>query len=57
MKEEGRSTFKILTDKPTRKIPLGVGGRTIFRMDLKELGINTRIELIQLRISITGEPL
>ena len=43
--EEGRSAFKVLTAKPTGKGPLG---RTRhrwednFRMDLKEIGINTR---------------
>jgi hypothetical protein len=43
--EESRSAFKILTGTPTRKRPLG---RTrhrledIIRMDLKEIGINTR---------------
>ena len=38
--EEGRSAFKILTDKPTRNRPLGslgIDGRTIF-----ELILNTR---------------
>ena len=34
--EEGRSVFRILIDKPTRKRPLGRPRR---RMDLKELGI------------------
>ena len=44
-KEEGRSAFKILTDKPTGKRSLG---RTRhrwednIRMNLKEIGINTR---------------
>ena len=43
--EEGRSAFKILTGKPTRKIPLG---RPRYRqennitMDLKEIAIDTR---------------
>ena len=42
--EKGRRTFKIFTDKPTEKIPLGrprcrLEGNV--RMDLKEIGINT----------------
>ena len=40
--EEGRSTFKILTGKPTGKSPLGrPRGRweDNIRMDLKEIGI------------------
>ena len=43
--EESRSFFKILTDKPTRKRPLGRPRRSWeenIRMDLKETGINTR---------------
>jgi hypothetical protein len=43
--EEGRSAFKILTDKPTGKRPLGRHRHRwedIIRMDLKEIGINTR---------------
>ena len=35
--EEGRSTFKILTCKPTVKRPLG---RPRHRMDFAEIGIN-----------------
>ena len=35
--EEGRNAFKILTDKPTGTRPLRRP-----RMDLKEIGINTR---------------
>ena len=41
--EEGRSTFKILTGKPTGKRLLGSpGGRweNNIRMDLQEIGIN-----------------
>jgi hypothetical protein len=41
--EEGRSTFKILTDKPTGKRPLGRPRRrweATIRMDLEEIGIN-----------------
>ena len=43
--EEGRSAFKILTGKPTGKRPLGRPMRKWednIRMDLKEIGINTR---------------
>jgi hypothetical protein len=42
--EEGRSAFKILTDKPTGKRPLGRPRRRWednIRMDLKEICINT----------------
>ena len=41
--EEGRSAFKILTGKPTGKIPLGRPRRRWednIRMDLEEIGIN-----------------
>ena len=41
--EEGRSAFKILTGKPTEKIPLGRPRRRWednIRMDLEEIGIN-----------------
>jgi hypothetical protein len=43
--EEGRSDFKILTGKSTGKRPLGRPRRRWednIRMDLKEIGINTR---------------
>ena len=43
--EEGRSAFKILTDKPTGNRPSGKPGRgweDIIIMDRKEIGINTR---------------
>ena len=42
--EESRSVFKILTGKPTGKRPLGRprGRWENIRMDLKEIGINTR---------------
>ena len=43
--EEDRSAFKILTSTPTGKRPLGRPRRRWednIRMDLKELGINTR---------------
>ena len=41
--EEGRSTFKILTGKPTGKGPLGRPRRRWednIRMDFEEIGIN-----------------
>ena len=41
--KEGRSTFKILTGKPTGKTPLGRPRRrweNDIRMDLEEIGIN-----------------
>ena len=43
--EEGRSNFKILTGKPTGKIHLGrprCKWEDNIRMDLEEIGINTR---------------
>ena len=43
--EEERSPFKILTGKPTGKRPLGRPRRRWednIRMDLEEIGINTR---------------
>ena len=43
--KEGRSVFKILTDKPTGYKCLGWPGRrwdAIIRMHLKEIDINTR---------------
>ena len=43
--EEGRSAFTILTGKPTGNITLGRPKRRWednIRMDLKEIGINTR---------------
>ena len=40
--EEGRSAFKILTDKPTGKRPRRRWEDDI-RMELKEIGINMRI--------------
>jgi hypothetical protein len=42
---EGISALKILTDKPTGKRPLGSPRRRCedyIRMELKEIGINTR---------------
>jgi len=47
--EEGRIAYNILIDKPTRKRPLGRPRRwweDNIRMDLKEIGINTRNYLI-----------
>ena len=41
--EEGRSAFKLLTDKPTGKRPLGrprCRWEDNIRMDLEEMGIN-----------------
>ena len=58
--EENRSVFKILTDIPTEKMLLG---RTRhrwednIRMDLKEIGINTRNWVDSTEIGIIGEPL
>ena len=43
--EEDRSAFKILTGTPTEKRPLGRARHRWednIRMDLKEIGINTR---------------
>ena len=43
--EEARSAFKISTGKPTGKIPFGrprPRWKENIRMDLKEIGINTR---------------
>ena len=58
--EESRSPFKILTSTPAGKRPLGRPRRRWegnIRMDLKEIGINTRNGVIQLRIEIIGGPL
>ena len=41
--EEGKNAFKVLTDTPTGKIPLGRPRRSwddIIRMNHKEIGIN-----------------
>ena len=43
--EEGRTAFKILTQKPIEKRPLGrprCRSEDNIRMDLKEIDINTR---------------
>ena len=53
--EKGRSSFKILTGKPTGKRPLGRPRRRWednIRMDLKEIGINAGNWV---RIGIIGE--
>ena len=58
--EEYRSTFKILTGKLSGKRPLGRPRRRWednIRMDLEEIGINTGIGLIRLKIGIIEEPL
>ena len=58
--EEGRSTSKILTGKPTGKRPLGRPRRRWddnIRIDLEEMGINAGIGLIRLRVGITEKPL
>ena len=58
--EEGWSSFKILVDKPTRNKSLGSPRRRwddTIRMDLKEIGVNTRFWLIRLRIWFIEKPL
>ena len=43
--EDGRSAFKTFTGKPKGKRPLGelwISWEDNIRMDLKEIGINTR---------------
>ena len=58
--KEGRSAFKILTGKPKGNRALWRPSRRWegnIRMDLKEIGINTRNLVIQLRIGIIREPL
>ena len=57
--EEGDNAFKILTGKPTGKKPLGRPRRRWednIRMDLKEIGINTRtlVDSTQDRIESPG---
>ena len=57
---EEYSAFKMLTGKPTGKRPLGRARRRWednIRMNLKEIGINTRNWIIGLKIGIIGEPL
>ena len=58
--EEGRTAFKILTGTFAGNAPLGRPRRRWednIRMDLKEIGINTRNWVDRLRIEIIGEPL
>ena len=58
--EDGRRTFKILTDTLTVKRPLGRPRRRWednIRMDLKETGIKRGIGFVGLRIRIIEEPL
>ena len=59
--EEGRSTFKILSGKPTEKRHLGRPRHRwedSIRMDLIEKKVSVRrIGLIRLRIEIIGEHL
>ena len=54
--EEDRSTFKILTGKLNGKQPIDRHRyEDNIRMDIKEIGVNMWIGLIQLRIRTTGE--
>ena len=58
--EEGSNAFKILTDKPTGKRSLGRSRRKWednIRMDLKEIGINTRNWVDLTLDGVVGEPL
>ena len=58
--KEGRSAFKVLTGTLAGKRPLGRPRRRWednIRMDLKQIGINTRNWFIRLRVGIIGEPL
>ena len=58
--EEGRSTFKIVTGKPTGKRSLerlGLDGRTILEWTLKKYVSMRGIGLIWRRIGTVGEPL
>ena len=58
--EEARSAFRMLTGKPTGRGPLGRPRRRWednIRMDLEEMGINTRNWVDWLRIGIIREPL
>ena len=57
--EEVKNSFKILTDTPAGKIPLGrprIREENNNRIDVKEISIGG-IGLIRLRIGIIGEPL
>ena len=58
--EEGRSAFKILTGTSAGKRPLGRPRRRwedYIRMDLKEIGINTRNWVESAQDRDNGEPL
>ena len=57
--DKGRSAYKVLTSKSTRKRPLGRPRNSWednIRIDLKEIGVNTR-NWIRFRIGIIGKPL
>ena len=56
---KGRSAFKFLTVKPTGNGLLGRPRhrwKDNIRMNLKEVGINTKIGVIRVRIRIIGLP-
>ena len=58
--EEARGAFKILTGKAIRNIPLERPKcirEDNIRMDLKEIGINTRTWVDSAQDRIVGEPL
>ena len=58
--EEGRSGLKILIGKPRGRRPSEKSRRRLednIRMDLKEIGINTRDLVVSARIGIIREPL
>jgi hypothetical protein len=58
--EEDRSAFKMLTSIPAGKIPSGRPSRrwdNNIRMDLKEIGINTKNWVDFAQDGITGGPL
>ena len=57
---EGRTAFKILTGRPAGKRTfrrLRRRWQDNIKMDLKEIGINTRNWVDSFRIEIVGEPL
>ena len=58
--EEGRSAFKVLRGIPAGKRSLGRPRRrweNTIRINLKEIGINTRNWVDSLRIRVIAEPL
>ena len=58
--EESSSAFKIVSVKPTEKRPLGrprCRWEHNIRMDLKEIGMNTRNWIDSAQDMIIGEPL